>query len=255
MIEYLKSTDSTNNRLKARLANSEQPSDGYCLYTFYQTAGRGQSGNGWESENGKNLLFSILFYPNKIQANEQFRLSMFVAVVITNIVRRYISNNVRIKWPNDIYVADKKICGILIETQLLGSNIGWCVAGVGLNVNQTDFSLNIPNPVSIKVMTGIDTDLHLLIKEIVEEFKQQEHLLYEPNSLKEQYMNLLYRREGYYPYIEREVSLEPTMNAYKGDGEVFFARIIDIDDEGRIILERKDGRINTYHFKQIRYVI
>ena len=118
--------------------------------TYNQTAGRGQRGNSWESEPHKNLTFSVLLKPQHIIAREQFYISEIVSVAIVNTLRKYIIDQpIAIKWPNDIYVNDDKICGILIENTLSGYSISQSIAGIGININQQTFLSNAPNPISL----------------------------------------------------------------------------------------------------------
>ncbi len=261
-LTYLPSTDSTNNRLKQRLADGEPLPDGYCLYTFYQTAGRGQQGNSWESERGCNLLFSYLFRPEALPASHQFRLSMLVSVAVADILAELTGDKgISIKWPNDIYYHDRKICGILIENQLAGSLVSTAVAGVGINVNQTAFVSDAPNPVSLRQITGRCFDLDSLMTSLHDRFRRLTPMLsYTPDAgnddtLRQLYMSRLYRSEGWHLYKERTVSLEP-VTIIQGDTEgAFEARIVDVDADGCLCLMRRDGSIKRYHFKQLRFVI
>ena len=118
-----------------------------------QTAGRGQAGNSWESEAGKNLLFGLLFHPREVEANRQFILSQAVALSICETLSDY-AEDIRIKWPNDIYWKDRKICGMLIENTLVGRCIENCIIGAGININQQTFCSDAPNPVSLRQITG-----------------------------------------------------------------------------------------------------
>ena len=142
----LTETASTNDVLLAHPA----PSNGEMVVAVaeYQTAGRGQAGNSWESERGKNLLFSILTCPQNIAIADQYVLSMAGALALKAALDRY-TDHITLKWPNDIYWHDRKISGTLIETTVKGKRIDRCVYGIGLNVNQSEFRSNAPNPVSL----------------------------------------------------------------------------------------------------------
>ncbi|MBQ8100567.1 MAG: biotin--[Paludibacteraceae bacterium] len=260
MQEYIAQTDSTNNRLKERLAAGEELGEGYTLYTFYQTAGRGQAGNSWESEAGQNLLFSTVFRLTDLQPQEQFRLSMLVPLAIVRVLCNVVADEglrslFTVKWPNDIYAGDGKLAGILIEHRLTGSRIDASVAGVGLNVNQTVFRSGAPNPVSLRQLTGREYDKETLLQRIVSEFARLRPLLHEPEELKRQYMQVLYRREGYFPYVERTVSLAPTQIATAEEKGVFYARMVDVTDTGQLVLQDKQNNLRTYHFKEVRFVL
>ena len=136
----LDETDSTN-RYISQLCNELQESVAKLttVTAEFQTAGKGQRGNTWEAERGKNLLFSFVLYPTFLEARRQFILSQIVSLSIKEELDRW-SDEITIKWPNDIYWRDKKICGILIENDLSGHFIGRCISGVGININQKELS-------------------------------------------------------------------------------------------------------------------
>ena len=236
---YIKSTNSTNTLLKELIAQGQEPK---FIYAGYQTAGRGQTGNGWESEADKNLLCSILLPPRE----NLFELNVAVSVA----VRRLLGDEFTIKWPNDIYWKDKKIAGILIETAIIGNEIKYAIAGIGLNVNQTEFVSNAPNPVSLKQIYGTDFAIDEMMKRLYDEVQK---------ALREEvwteYKTHLYRREGYWPFVEREVTTAPTMNANPQTQGQFMARIEDVLPTGEIVLRDQEGKQRNYHFKQIRYVV
>ena len=239
---YIERTNSTNSLLKELLAKGEWPADEHFLRAGFQTAGRGQTGNGWESEADKNLLCSILLPPRE----NLFELNIVVAVA----VQRMLGEAFTIKWPNDIYWQDKKVAGILIENAILGNAIKYSIAGIGLNVNQTEFVSDAPNPVSLKLITGKDYDLDEMMRRL---YKETQKALEE--NVWEEYKSRLYRREGWFPYVEREVSTAPTMNADAHAACQFMARIEDVLPTGEIVLCDQQGNRRTYHFKQIRYVV
>ena len=241
---YIERTDSTNTLLKELIANGQWSKDEKYLYTGFQTAGRGQTGNQWESEEGKNLLCSILL---PARAN-LFELNIATAVA----VQRLLGDAFTIKWPNDIYWQDKKVAGILIENAIIGNEIRYCIAGIGINVNQTSFVSNAPNPVSLKQITGKEYDIHQLMAQLMNEIGKALN-----ENVWEYYKAHLYRKDGFWPYVEREVSVEPTMNAnsQKLIANSFLARIKDILPTGEIVLEDQEGKERKYHFKQIRYIL
>lgn len=238
----VETTDSTNTLLKELIANGQQPK---FLYAGYQTAGRGQTGNGWESEANKNLLCSIL-----LPARENlFELNVVTAVA----VQRLLGEDFTIKWPNDIYWQDKKVAGILIENAIIGNELKYSIAGIGLNVNQTEWHSDAPNPVSLKQITGKDYDIDELMEQLYAEVQK---VLNE--DVWSYYKAHLYRREGFWPFVEREVSTAPTMNANSQEpiaDSQFMACIKDILPTGEIVLLDQQGKERIYHFKQIRYVL
>ena len=236
---FIKRTNSTNTLLRELIVQGNPPE---YIYAGFQTAGRGQTGNGWESEADKNLLCSIL-----LPARENlFELNIIVAVA----VQRMLGEDFTIKWPNDIYWQDKKVAGILIENAIIGNEVKYSIAGIGLNVNQTEWQSNAPNPVSLKQIYGTDFVVEELMQKLYAEVKK---------ALQEDVWNYykahLYRREGYWPFVEREVNTAPTMNAPSDAQGQFVARIIDVIPSGEIVLEDTQGQQRKYHFKQIRYIL
>ena len=239
----LRKTVSTNNYLRELLASSrEQLSEGMVVSADYQTKGRGQVGNVWESEDGKNILFSMLLFPSSIEANQQFVISKMVSLAVAGVLKEEI-DDVFIKWPNDIYCRDKKIAGILIENDLCGSNIQYSVIGIGLNVNQDSFMSNAPNPVSLKQITGKTYDREDLLKRIVKRI----YMLYiqllreELNCFDEDYKEALYRHDGLYDY--------------KAADENFKASIVDVLPSGHLVLETEAGKKRTFAFKEVSIVL
>lgn len=263
---YISETNSTNtllrqllllpvsNELRTRLLSEHLP----IIRTDYQTAGRGQQGNSWESERGKNLLFSILLQDTGLCADAQWRISMFIPSILCKVLEKHLNplqqEQLSIKWPNDIYFGDRKLAGILIEHSLLGQKIEYSIIGIGLNINQTSFT-SAPNPISMKQITGKEINLEeimLLIRDAVE---TEITTIHNEPFLRQSYMQHLYRRNGYFPYVEREVSTMPTMNETKCSSDTFYAQIETITPQGQLVLRLRSGELKTYHFKQIRYVI
>jgi BirA family biotin operon repressor/biotin-[acetyl-CoA-carboxylase] ligase len=217
--------------MKEMLAKGEWPEGERFLYTGYQTAGRGQTGNSWESEADKNLLCSILLPPNK----NLYFLNIAVGVALL----RVIGEDFTIKWPNDIYFGDKKVAGILIENAIIGNEIKYSIAGIGLNVNQTTFVSNAPNPVSLKQITGKEYDIERLMRLL---FETVQSVLNEPEeAIWTYYKAHLYRREGFWPFEDKNGRFE--------------AAIQNVLPTGEIILCDRQGNQRIYEFKQIRYVL
>lgn len=232
----LDSCPSTNAALDAM----PDAAEGTVVVCRRQTAGRGQRGNSWEAEPGRNLTFSMLLRPAGLPAARQFMLSMAVAVAIADAVdyvfeQTGVPERAAIKWPNDIYVGDKKICGILIENKLAGADIHRSVIGVGLNVNQHVFCSDAPNPVSIIHITGSEYPLDVLLADLVERLADYRSALADPDALSRRYMARMYRNDGReHPFIEP-------------DGTQFTARITGVAPDGMLSLS--NGR--SYAFKEI----
>ena len=249
---YIKQTYSTSTLLR------EQYSDAlphfYTIRTDYQTAGRGQAGNSWESEAGKNLLFSALLRYDGLLAIKQWRLSMLVAVALWETLAKYVpKEKLTIKWPNDIYWGDKKLVGILIENSLSGQYVGHSVVGIGVNVNQTEWTSNAPNPISMCQITGKEYPVEEILESWICAMKSWE--LRSTEEIETAYLQHLYRREGWHTYVEREVSTAPTAIAQQGVEGAFFAQFISITEQGELILKNENNEEKIYHFKQIRFVL
>ncbi len=167
-VVWLEEVDSTNNYLKEWFRR-EPLGEGTTVVADYQTRGRGQRGNGWSSEKGENLLFSLLLYPKGIKANEQFILSRIASLAVKWVLDRF-TGDICIKWPNDIYWGEKKIAGMLIENDLLRGEVTRSVVGIGINVNQRRFPAELPNPVSLRQITGVEHDRARLLEAFLQEF-------------------------------------------------------------------------------------
>jgi BirA family biotin operon repressor/biotin-[acetyl-CoA-carboxylase] ligase len=171
-------------------------------------------------------------------------------VAVSVAVRRIVGEDFTIKWPNDIYWKDKKVAGILIENAIVGSEVKYSIAGIGLNVNQTEFQSDAPNPISLKQITGKEYNIDELMKKLYEEVQRTLE-----EDIWAEYKAHIYRREGFWPFVEREVSVAPTMNAGHGEEGIFMAQIKDILPTGEIVLKDQQGKERKYHYKQIRYVV
>ena len=229
-IIHIDETDSTNRWLKDHPSTKDT-----VVWTDFQTAGRGCGTNTWESERGQNLLFSVLIHPVSLPANQQFHISMAISLSICEALEQH-THDISIKWPNDIYWRDRKICGILIEHTLKGSNIKDSIIGIGLNVNQQVFHSDAPNPVSLWQITGQETDREQWLHDILHNFMQNLG-----QDLKARYMDKLYRRSGFHPYTDKTGTLT--------------AEIADIEDDGHLLLRDEQGQLHRYAFKEVQFVI
>ena len=240
---YRNEVTSTNTYVKELLREGIDLPELTVVEADFQTGGRGQQGNSWESERGMNLTFSLVCHPTFLAATSQFVLSQAIAVAIVRTLSD-LTDGLSIKWPNDIYWNDKKICGTLIECNLAGSTIKDCIIGTGINVNQTVFTSDAPNPVSLAQIIGFTLNRQRILDGVVAEFsklyEELKNLKFE--RLKLEYMQHLYRREGFYPYQEP-------------DGEPFEAAITDVELDGHLVLRRHDGCIKKYELKQVKYIL
>ena len=238
---FLHETNSTNSYLD-ELCNNSSVEELTSVYTDFQTAGRGQRGNSWESEAGKNLLFSFVVYPEFLEAHRQFYLSQVTALALHDVLSSY-TEGISIKWPNDIYWKDKKICGTLIENDLTGIHISRSISGTGVNLNQERFLSDAPNPVSLCQITGNQYNPREILEQIMEKVTEYYQLLKENRTevLETRYKEALYRKEGLHLFRDK-------------DGN-FQARIADIEPNGRLILEDEDGQTRGYLFKEVEYIL
>ena len=229
-IVHIDETDSTNRWLR-----EQGGEENVVLWADYQTAGRGCGTNHWESERGKNLTFSMLLHPHDVPAQKQFRISRAISLAICKALGQHIGD-LSIKWPNDIYWRDGKIGGILIEVTLQGNKVKDCIIGIGLNINQRVFRSDAPNPVSMWQICEQETDCEQLLQEILQAFQE-----YMGKSNKDEYQSMLYRRKGFHPYADK-------------DG-AFMAEIIDVEDDGHLLLRDDNGQLRRYAFKEVTFII
>lgn len=241
-------TTSSTNALAASMASEGTPLP-FAVMCREQTAGRGQRGNTWEAASGKNITLSIAYQPSYVVPADQFVISQAVAVSIVETLRHYLpaySKRIAIKWPNDIYVDSLKICGILIENTLTGTNINRTIIGIGLNVNQTEFLSSAPNPISMRQLTGMEYDpdeIASFMCSTIERFLENLTAPSRRPHLRGLYFSMLWNSSGYHPYIDAASS------------QRFTARISDIAASGHITLTEPDGRQRVYAFKEVQAVI
>lgn len=240
-VEEAKSTNSVVSAAADRLEH------GTAAAAHAQTAGRGQRGNSWESEPGKNLTFSVLLKPKSLPASRQFEISEIVAIAVAKVLRDELgTDDIKIKWPNDIYYLDKKIVGILIENSLTGVGIDRSIAGIGINVNQAVFLSDAPNPISMLAISGRERALAPLldrvVAQIVSDFDAYEAAP-DPDALATEYKSMMWRAEGFWPYRDNLC------------GETIEARIADVASTGHLTLALKDDTQRTYAFKEVAAIL
>lgn len=239
-LRYVESTDSTNAECKRMV---EQGEDGHnlLLWADFQSAGRGQQGNSWESQKGKNLTFTLCVQPSFLPAREQFLLSEVVSLSISRMLDGQ-TGDFCIKWPNDIYYGEKKIAGVLIEHCLKSSFVSQSYIGIGININQETFLSDAPNPVSLYQITGKKTDRRFLLERFVSAFSYYYGLLEggRVDEIRREYCKHLFRKDGYHRYQDA-----------KGE---FDARILSVSVDGTLALEDEERQERHYAFKEVRYV-
>lgn len=231
---------STNSHA-AYLLKKAKVQEGTVIHTSYQTAGRGQMGNTWESQYGKNLLFSIILYPKSVKAESQFIISKLFSLAIRDFISTAVPD-VFIKWPNDVIVRNDKIAGILIENAIIKNEIEYTVAGAGININQERFNQSVKNPTSLKILTKTSYDIEeSLVKVLNDTDLRYKQLLYEKRPiLDSDYISSLYR---YNQWTE-----------FKDSRGIFEGKIINVTGTGRLQIEDRKSRVYEYGFKEVDFL-
>lgn len=242
-IFHIPITESTNTLLKQWMVDNPLVKE-VAIYTSHQKHGRGQKGNSWEAEPGKNLTCSILLSPGNIKVNQQFIISQIVSLSIHQVLSQYTSG-ITIKWPNDIYWENRKISGILIEHLLNEEYLQHSIIGIGINLNQENFTSDAPNPISLTRITGERYDVFSILEQVTATISQKyQYLKNNPLSykqFKDLYMSHLYQADGWYKFEDKE--------------GVFLARIADIDSMGMLVLEKQHShRLQKYAFKEVKFL-
>ncbi len=243
-IFFLDEVDSTNRYLREYI-KEQRPESLFCVVAENQTAGRGQVGNSWHSTKGYSLTFSFYLGCGGLEPRKQYVVSEFAAYGLYKTIKRYLTEeqaeNLKIKWPNDIYYGDKKLAGMLIEHSITGRKIDHSVVGVGLNLNQEVFPSELPNPISLKQITGKDYTAEEVVARIMKRFgfMKEDFIMQRFGTVHNEYMEALYRRRGFHPYRDK-------------DGD-FLARIYDVLANGQLVLERENGQRSHYDIKDVEF--
>lgn len=226
--------------------NSEARKPGYrhgdAIIAREQTAGRGQRGNKWSSNPGENLTFSLVWEPTFLEAKRQFLLSEAVALALVDTLRAY-DLRPKIKWTNDIYVGNRKICGILIEHDLgTEGKLARTIVGIGLNINQKEFAEWVPNPTSMALLAGRTLDLNEVFQRLYDALEARySQLQSDPAAIEKEYGQLLYRLEELHTYA-------------LPNGKRFAGVIRGVRSSGELLVE-SEGMVVPYLFKEIEFII
>ena len=237
----LTETESTNSHAIKMIAKNRS-TESCAVVANYQTNGKGLGANFWESERDKNLTFSIVLHPD-FAADQQFFLNKAISLGIRDFLQSEMSiSEIAIKWPNDIYVSDKKICGILIQNSLVGTSFDYSVVGIGLNVNQTRFLSDAPNPVSMKMITGIEYNLDDLLTKLLQSInKWYGRVKTEPQKVEAAYKKALYRLMEWHDY---EIK-----------GSRIGAKITGTNEYGQLLIETDAGPIIICDLKEVKFLL
>ena len=245
-IRKLHTIDSTNTYLKD-WARKELLENFTTVVATKQTQGRGQRGNYWLSEEGKNLTFSILIRVSNFKATRQFELNQAVSLGLLKALQKNILAdelaflNLQVKWPNDIMAENKKIAGILIENTLNKQHIKHSIVGIGLNVNQTNFPSTLPVASSLKNNTQKEFDLEKLLHEIILAIKETCSALEQGKSLEKEYLKNLYL-------------FDAKANYKDANNQIFEGKITGITPEGKLQICTTDNVNRSFGFKEIVFL-
>jgi len=246
-IKWLDETDSTQDEVRRHILDYDNMS---VVAAEFQTAGRGQRGNKWHARKGENLTFSMLLkfgekgFP-AISAAGQFIITKAATLGVSSYLES-IGIESSIKWPNDIYVRNKKICGMLIENILDGDEVTVSIVGIGLNINQTEFPINLSNPTSAKALTGKEYDLREELSSLggyLSDAFDKVLTDKEVESADEAYESRLYRKGEFHEYT------------LCSDGSKLECEIIGVSPSGKLRVLNKKGELNEFAFKEISYII
>ncbi|MGL4363964.1 MAG: biotin--[acetyl-CoA-carboxylase] ligase [Bacteroidales bacterium] len=240
---FFDSLPSTNDKLRD-LCASNLP-EGSAVVAFSQEKGRGQLGAVWESEAGKNITLSIAFRPIFLPIEQMFYLSKIVAISIHHFLQEQGISS-QIKWPNDILVNEKKICGVLIEQQICKKNISLSIIGIGLNLNQERF-MHAPNATSL----FLEDAKKRAIKTTAMSLKNC--VLKDYMALKNNFSSMEYRKKidaRYFQYLYRNKGIFD----FGKDGKRFRASIVDVSQNGELSLQLTSGRIEKFYFKEVDFL-
>lgn len=236
-IIHLPSCHSTNDLTFEMIRNSNIP-EGTLVITDHQTAGKGQRGNKWEAEPGKNLTFSVLVKPDFLQPDRQFFLNIISSLAVSEVLTQFVPKKIKIKWPNDIYANSGKISGILIQNLIRNNMISHSVIGIGINVNQTVF--HEPKATSIASLTGIQAELVSVLQDLL--------------TALDKYYRMLKNKEFIHlrsAYLENLYWMKE-QHVFRGES-YFKGEICDVDEIGRLVIITEGEKIR-FSFKEVEFI-
>jgi BirA family biotin operon repressor/biotin-[acetyl-CoA-carboxylase] ligase len=240
---HLTVVDSTNS-YASEMLRQIRPVEGTIIYTFEQNQGRGQRGNSWHSEPNKNVALSLILRPAFLSGNEQFLLTKIASLAVADLMAELLQQEceIKIKWPNDIYVNGKKIAGILIENVISENTIQSSIIGIGLNINQTAFNAEANNATSLSLLCGNEFNLQIIIESLCR-FLEARYL-----QLKSNKRDLIDSN-----YLKRLYKLNEWKN-YSSQDEIFEGRIISVSATGKLQVELHTSEIKEFDLKEIMFL-
>ncbi len=241
VIDFVPSCHSTNTFALEKVKKNDII-DGLIVITDNQESGQGQRGNSWEAQPGKNLTFSLVLKSAFLPIHHRFFLNIITSLAVYQVLDKYGFHNQVVKWPNDILVNKKKVCGILIHNTIHNQNLDWSVIGVGLNVNQVDFE------VEEAVSMAAEMNRNYSLEEVFTGFVQAFEGLYlmlkggKLAALKERYYEVLYRLN------------EPALFKNNKQSEIFKGTILGIEPDGMLKVALPNGTNEVFDVKEISYL-
>lgn len=232
----------STNTYALELLAREKPAEGTVIHAENQTEGRGQMGNRWEANAGENITLSIILYPGFVPVRAQFELNEAVAMALRDCVAKYVEKPVQVKWPNDVYVEERKIAGILIQNTLAGAQIQSSVIGIGINVNQSAFAAELPHATSFRLETNHSFDLKMIMQTLLQNLEARYLSLRQGQAsiLHEEYLSHLFR-------------FRQPSRFWCADGRLLEGQIVGVDTHGRLLVEHSRS-IEAFDLKGIRFI-
>jgi BirA family biotin operon repressor/biotin-[acetyl-CoA-carboxylase] ligase len=236
---FLPVCESTNSEAQQLLIKNEA-TEGCTVVTAEQTRGRGQRGNSWEAEPGKNITLSVILSPSFLLARQQFHLNMAVSLAVLDLLREHGLHDAQVKWPNDLYFQDKKLGGILIENTINSYQIQHSIVGIGLNVNQLRFGTTTAT--SMAKVSGQALEVEKVTVRLLEllEKRYLELRNGKVSKLRHEYLQAMYRFQEVHPFVVQ--------------GQQVQGQIVGVDEDGRLAVEI-ERRLQYFAFKEISYVL
>ena len=242
VVQHFAVLPSTNAYATDLLAKTA-PNEGTVISAAYQEAGRGQIGSTWNASAGKNLLLSVILYPRWLVAQQQFLLSRAAALAVADTISHYVVGEAQVKWPNDVYLGDKKLAGILIQNSLTGKYLQWSVIGIGVNVNEVSFPSNLPNASSLLLATGRAFDLlevqQTLFKSLEQRYLQLKN---KPSITRAEYLQRLYRYQEWHQFRDSQ------------SGESFQGQIIGVQENGKLAIQKQGSSVQYFDLKEVVFI-
>lgn len=233
---------SSTNAYAINLLAKTAPSEGTVISAAYQDDGRGQIGSSWASTAGKNLLLSVILYPKWLIARQQFSLSQAVSLAVADTISTLSGKEAMVKWPNDVYLEDKKLAGILIQNSLTGSYLQWSVIGIGLNVNEQNFPAELTKAGSLYLNTGVEQDLQR-VQQLLFQRLEHRYLQLKSNSriIKRDYLSKLYRYQEWHEFVD------------SASGQRFTGQIIGVQENGKLAIQKEDTSVQYFDLKEVQF--